>query len=64
MKDGTEKPQIPSKFAKRAARYKELRYNTYFSLRTKCCLRGGAGGQFPPKRYNDPEFACMSSSTF
>ena len=21
--------------------------NTYFSLRAKCCLRGGVGGQFP-----------------
>ena len=63
MKDGTEKPQIPSKVAKRAARYKELRYNAHFSLRATCWLRGGTGGQFPQKRYNDPEFACMSSST-
>ena len=28
MTDGTEKPKIPSKFAKRAARYKELGYNS------------------------------------
>ena len=27
MIDGTEKPKIPSKFAKRAARYNEFRYN-------------------------------------
>ena len=27
MIDGTEKPKIPSKFAKRAARYNEFGYN-------------------------------------
>ena len=30
MIDGTEKPKIPSKFAKRAARYNEFRCNLYF----------------------------------
>ena len=27
--------------------------NTYFSLRAKCWIRGGVGGQFP-EAYNDP----------
>jgi len=33
MIDGTEKPKIPSKFAKRAARYNEFGYNSYWQCK-------------------------------
>lgn len=29
--------------------------NTYFSVRAKCCHRGGVGARFP-ETYNDPQF--------
>ena len=32
MIDGTEKPKIPSKFAKRTARYNEFRYNVFIAV--------------------------------
>ena len=37
MIDGTEKPQIPLKFAKRTAGYKEFRCNT-LSVNSFSCL--------------------------
>ena len=32
MIDGTEKPKIPLKFAKRTARYNEFRYNVFIAV--------------------------------
>ena len=32
MIDGTEKPEIPLKFAKRAARFNEFGYNTFLTI--------------------------------
>ena len=40
MTDGTEKPKIPSKIAKRAARYNEFGYNTFFKTQIFSKLRG------------------------
>ena len=37
MIDGTEKPKIPSKFAKRAARYNKFAYNIFQRLRYYRC---------------------------
>ena len=36
--------------------------NTYFSLRAKCWLRGGVGGQFPRNLYWSPPSPCIRAS--
>ena len=40
MIDGTEKPKIPTKFAKRAARYNEFRCNNGFQIPVKTSFTG------------------------
>ena len=44
INDGTEKPKIPLKFAKRAARYNERHGSAKLRKFTDVCMVGGGGG--------------------